>query len=143
MFFDIVDEHCSNFLLKEKDSYYKFLLLSCRTGYDSMFMMYETYVEVLKDYSGEISKEKYLNIRQRIDWSCQNLLFGALLLGKNERKKVLHYLSSKGHYPYPILWNRLSLKYGLSNFLINLMTLMFPFKPYYFVLCWIYDKFRK
>lgn len=110
---------------------------------DSMFMMYETYVEVLKDYSGEISKEKYLNIRQRIDWSCQNLLFGALLLGKNERKKVLHYLSSKGHYPYPILWNRLSLKYGLNNFLINLMTLMFPFKPYYFVLCWIYDKFRK
>lgn len=110
---------------------------------DSMFMMHDTYIEALNLYSNQLSKEKLRNIQERIYWNCQNLLFGALRLDKKKREQVLFYLESKKHYPYPILWNRLTLKLGLNNFLINLISLLFPFKSYYLALCWIYDKFKR
>ncbi|MCS2893473.1 glycosyltransferase family 2 protein [Parabacteroides faecis] len=110
---------------------------------DSMLLMHETYIDALVNYSNEISDKQKTNLMARINWSSSNLLFGALRLGKVKRIEILHYLELKGHYPYPILWNKITYKNGLNNLLLSFLTLFFPCKLYYTVVGWIYDKLKK
>lgn len=110
---------------------------------ESMYMMHEAYIEALEKYSAVIEKDKIENIKERIKWSSQNLLFGALRLGKDKRNQVLAYLKKQGNYPYSILWGRLTWKYGLNNFLVNLISLFFPFECYYLFLGYLYDRLKR
>lgn len=109
---------------------------------DSMIMMLEIYNDLLDGDLENLSNKKIENIKQRRNWSIQNVLFGALRLGENKRFEILAYLESNKQYPYPILWNKISFKYGFKNFIVNLISLFFPIKSYYLFLGKVYDTLK-
>lgn len=98
---------------------------------DSMLALLNTYKDAVLRYGGTITPVECKHLHQRIYWSTQNVLFDALFVNKEKRDCIIKYLVDNNFYPYPILWNRISIRYGLKNFLINVFSLFFPIKIYY------------
>ena len=109
---------------------------------NSMVAMLKTYRHILQTHNDKLSKVELSNLQRRIYWSVQNILFFAMRLDKKNRQSMLSSLMADGLYPYPILWDRLSLKYGIKNLIIGLFTLLFPCKWYYDTICYLYPKRR-
>ena len=77
-------------------------------------------------YSGDAKPQ------ERYYWTIQNILFIILRVTKNQRIEIFNYLKREGHYPYPILWNRLMHNCSSKKaILINLFSLLFPLEWYY------------
>lgn len=109
---------------------------------DSAMGMTMTYDKALADYKHLLDENEVTHLINRRNWSTQNVLMYALISGKEARKEALKQLKEKGFYPYPILWNRLSVKFGLKNLVINLFCLPFPIKPLYHLLGRINDRIK-
>ena len=98
---------------------------------------------VLNEYGDRLSEAERNHLKHRIYWSIQNVLFDALHAAPEERSHILDELTTTGFYPYPVLWGRLSLKYGWKNLAMNLISLFFPFKSYYLSICRCKDLLKK
>lgn len=98
---------------------------------NSMWLMAMEYKMLLNSYDDEKFIIPRDTIQERLNWSIQNILFDALKLGKSYRKEYLKRVKTEGRYPYPILWNRLTLRHGLKNLIINMISLFFPNSVYY------------
>lgn len=105
---------------------------------NSMMAMLQAYQKALTHYGESLSAVEQNHLQYRIYWSVQNILFDAIRVDESIRKDILKRLISDKLYPYPILWNRLSLKYGFKNIIINLLCLFFPYKWYYNIVSYIY-----
>ena len=77
---------------------------------NSMMAMLQAYQKALTHYGDSLSAVEQNHLQYRIYWSVQNILFDAIRINKSTRKNILKKLISDKLYPYPILWNRLSLK---------------------------------
>lgn len=109
--------------------------------FDSMYEMLKVYVSLYSEYKNKSSFD-VKNLRCRIYWSIQNVLFDAIYCkSEKERKLILDELKAEELYPYPLQWNRISLKYGMKNFLVNMFSLLFPCKYYYQFICKIFRFF--
>lgn len=95
---------------------------------ESMRMMLETYQNIYK--SSSITNEQRQHIKARIDWTVQNVCFDAVRLGKKECDSVINNLRVCGFYPYSFNRNRYSLKYGIKNFIINILACPLKFSWY-------------
>ena len=103
--------------------------------------MLKVYVSLYSEYKNNSSFD-VKNLRCRIYWSIQNVLFDAIYCkSEKERKLILDELKAEELYPYPLQWNRISLKYGMKNFLVNMFSLLFPCKYYYQFICKIFRFF--
>jgi glycosyltransferase len=109
----------------------------------SMQAMLATYQRALNEYGDRLSEAERSHLKHRIYWSIQNVLFDALHAAPEERSHILNELTTTGFYPYPVLWGRLSLKYGWKNLAMNLISLFFPFKSYYLSICRCKDLLKK
>lgn len=98
---------------------------------NSMMAMLQAYQKALTHYGDSLSAVEQNHLQHRIYWSVQNILFDAIRIDKKSRHDLLNNLIKEGLYPYPILWGRLSLNYGINNLLINIFCLLFPYKWYY------------
>lgn len=99
--------------------------------FKGMLAMLQAYQKALTHYGDSLSVIEQNHLQHRIYWSVQNILFNAIRIDKRSRHDLLNNLIKEGLYPYPILWRRLSLKYGINNLLINIFCLLFPYKWYY------------
>jgi glycosyltransferase involved in cell wall biosynthesis len=111
--------------------------------FNSMIALTNTYKEALDKYQDKITASEQRHIKLRLYWSTQNVLFFAMRMTKPIRKQTLQTLIADGLYPYPILWSRLSVHYGIKNLLINLIGLFIPCKYYYYFMGYIFDIIRK
>lgn len=110
---------------------------------DSMIALTDTYKDVLDKFCDKLSLDECDKIKIRIQQSVQNELFCSMLMDKQVRMQILQTLIADGLYPYPILWSRLSVRYGIKNLLINLVGLFIPCKLYYYSMGYIFDIIRK
>lgn len=109
----------------------------------SMQVMLKAYNRALSEYGDELSIEMSTHLRYRAYWSVQNILFDALYLRSAEREMIVNELINDGNYPYPVLWDRIELKDGIKNFIVNLIALPFPFRWYYRAIGGFYSLYRK
>ena len=105
--------------------------------------MLRTYQCAIQNYRNTLSNKEISLLKQRVYWSTQNVLFDAVSIGKRDRLNLLNSLIEDRLYPYPILWNRLSLNYGFKNTLVNIICLFFPFKWYYNSICYLYSLIQR
>ncbi len=110
---------------------------------NSMMAMLRTYQCAIQNYRNTLSDKEVSLLKQRVYWSTQNVLFDAVSIGKHDRLNLLNSLIEDRLYPYPILWNRLSLNYGFKNILVNIICLFFPFKWYYNSICYLYGLIQR
>jgi hypothetical protein len=110
---------------------------------DNMYKMILSFQDALNKYGDHLPEHKCKEIKTRIEWSVQNVLFDAMRLEKPIRKQTLQTLIADGLYPYPILWSRLSVHYGIKNLLTTLAGLFIPCKLYYYTMGCIFDIIRR
>lgn len=94
----------------------------------SMMNMAMNYSLSYKKYKRDNDSVQLL---MRANEATQNALFDALRISYERSKETLQYFQANGLYPYPKLFDRVTLKYGLKVFSINLFSLFFPHKIYY------------
>ena len=99
--------------------------------FNSQLQMLNEYKRIIDDrnpqlYCGDAKP------RERYYWTIQNILFTLLRFEKKRRIEVFNMLKQGGHYPYPILWERLLYNSNhIKSFLINFFCLFFPLEWYY------------
>lgn len=98
----------------------------------SLYRMLEIYAEVYKKYPHDELDSIIPNFKEaKIYASSANILFSELRLQERSPKDVITDLKSIEAYPYPMLLSRLSLKYSIATFLVNLFSLGFCYDWYY------------
>lgn len=110
---------------------------------DSMIGMMKAYKQAIENYNGQEACIPLQHLKDRRDWTIQNILFDAMRINKAIRKETLKRLQAEELYPYPFLWNRLSLSFGWKNLAVNLVALGFPIKAYYLAVGRLYDLAKK
>lgn len=104
----------------------------------SMEEMLNVYEQILSERQNCLTEAQKQHLCKRIDWSVQNVLFDSLrALPYTERKELFDRLAYKQH---SLNWGRLSTKYGLNNFLVNLVGLPLKYKPYYHLMGLIFSR---
>lgn len=105
-----------------------------------MQTMQEVWLNVITQHSDKISLDQRKQLETRISWCTSNILLAALEQNKQVRKNTLLKLKKNGSYPYKIIWTRISLRYGLKNFLVTIFTLFFPLEIYYRIIAYLFGK---
>lgn len=107
----------------------------------SMWIMLDAYCKLNEDGNRLSNQNLTRQLKQRIEWSTANILFGGMFISEQEALENLNTLKKRKLYPYPIL---------LSRFLetkskVDLLCLPFPFEIYYRLLlkvknCYLFQK---
>lgn len=71
------------------------------------------------------------NLLERMHWAAANICADAIYLSRDKACKCLEHLKSDGDYPFPLLWKRLTLKYGWKVWLINFVRLPLCYSWYF------------
>lgn len=95
----------------------------------SMKHMCFVYEDILKNQPNRLQEDQLLNTKERLYWSVENVLLGALKVRKGE--ETIQEFKKRGLYPYPILWGRLFESSSLGALKTNLFCLFFPLEWYY------------
>lgn len=106
-------------------------ITSRRKWLSSMIMMLEEYKKVLDNWKPEMLESKHRETKDRLDWSVQNVMFGALRMPKEECQDIWQILKDQEYYPYKIQWKRLRGSMGIGDFKVNAFCLLFPYSWYY------------
>lgn len=106
----------------------------------SMLRMTEIYHDA---YIRQEDGSKRIQLLQRTSESAQNALFDALRISYLKSKETLSVLTESGVYPYPQLWQRITLKHGINNFIINLLSVFFPKRNYYLAVSWFFNLIKR
>lgn len=77
------------------------------------------------------SKMALANLNERMQWTAANICSDAIYLDRQGCAETLKELKQKGYYPFPFLWRRLTLKYGIKVLLLNLWRLPLCYPWYY------------
>ena len=97
----------------------------------SMLIMLEEYKYVLDNWNSEMLESKHQETRDRLDWSVQNVMFGALRMSREECISIWDTLKQNKYYPYKIQLSRLTGSVGLGDLKTNAFCLLFPCRWYY------------
>lgn len=97
----------------------------------NMESMIDYYHRFMVNNKGKGTKTTNDNLLERIQWSSANICADAVYLSKDKANKVLAKLKANGDYPFPILWNRLTLKYGWKVWLLNCLRLPLCYSWYF------------
>lgn len=93
------------------------------------------------DRADNLTPDQLHHLEKRIDWSVQNVLFDSLLVkSKDERRSVYRHVA---HRQKSLNWDKLSLRYGKNNFIVNCIGLPLKYKPYYNFMAWLFSKIKK
>lgn len=117
--------------------------LNKKKHHQSMVQMTIEYRNALLKYSNQLDVFQLKQLKSRIYWSAQNVLFDALLLDKETQQKSIAFLEQEKIYPYPALWDRISFGRGFKNIVINIFGLPFPCKSYYKICCWLASLYKR
>lgn len=93
-----------------------------------------------KNHGDKLPEKNLRHLNECIHWSTANVLQDALTIDKQTALSTLTHVKEDGLYPYPLLWRRLTLKYGIRCLIVNLMNLPLKYEVYYHFMAWL--KFR-
>lgn len=71
------------------------------------------------------------NLNVRIQWTTANICADAIFLEPRCAAEIVEELITSHHYPYPLLWDRLTLKYGIRVLILNIIRLPLCYKWYF------------
>lgn len=107
----------------------------------SMETMLDVYERILREKENILTPVQKCNLRKRIDWSVQNVLFDSLLILPNdEQRNVFERVAYKQN---ALNWDKLSVHHGSKNLLINLIGLPLKYRIYFNLMGWAFSKFKK
>lgn len=109
----------------------------------SLFVLTLEYKNILDSFNEEDVSISRKSVEERLYWSIQSVLFDALTIGSASRKEYLIKMKKEKLYPYPILWEKITMRNGFKSFLINLFCLFFPKEFYYKSAGRLYDILRR
>lgn len=101
---------------------------------DNMEAMLDFYHNFMAENNEKGTKFTKANLLERMQWSSANICADAVYLPKDRATKVLEKLKAEGNYPFPILWKRLTLKYGWKVWLINCIRLPLCYRWYFMLM---------
>lgn len=105
----------------------------------SMATLADEYNAIGEDNTG---KWREIAFKKR-NFAVKALLFSVMQKGDvSVAKKTVSELKQKGYYPYPLMLRLFVGNESLTQFIINAISFLFPFKPYY-LLCVRLNRFVK
>lgn len=114
---------------------------SKRKHLTSMKTMLGVYETMLREKGDLLSLGQRCHLQKRVDWSVQNILFDSLLiLSKDEQQDLYRYVAKKQK---SLNWGKLSIHYGLKNFMVNLIGLPLKYRLYYALIGRVLDLVKK
>lgn len=98
---------------------------------DNMSTMLNFYQTYLDNNKNKLSENQICHIKRRIQWSAAAVCQDAVRLNRNDALYQIEELKKRNLYPYPILWEKLTLKNGYRKILIESFFLLLPIKFYF------------
>jgi len=111
-----------------------------------MLLLYDIYgQESARLRSENMPQNMLANVRQRRQLCLESALFYLMKLKLPfcELKDRLRQLKQRGCYPYHLMFWNLGLRSVLGPWKMRLFKFLFPFEPYYLLVCSLYRKFAK
>lgn len=106
----------------------------------SMETMLGVYERMLLDRGDILTEAQRKHLRKRIDWSVQNVLFDSLIATSyNEQRELFNRVAHRQH---AVNWGRLSIRFGMKNFIVNLIGLPLKYRLYYSFLARLFSMIK-
>lgn len=101
--------------------------------------------EYVRCKAENLPKKVLREIKRRIRLCAQSVILDAIFIckSKKELKQILTDLKKDGLYPYRFLWWHLTSRIIQCNFFVRVAVLLFPIKPYVFLVNWLIRKIKK
>lgn len=108
--------------------------LNLQLHYQNTLICLNEYLAFKQEHGKELRPDNLKHLNSCIHWATANVLADAMRIGEPVASKIVLQFTEDGLFPYPILWKRLSLKFGFRSLLVNIFHLPLCF-PFYYRAC--------